>query len=92
MSSADVAVRVFLKLEPADYRVLMAIEFGMSKHEFVPERDLPNLAGSTQRQIKFRLSQLNKSKLIKRLGRLIRRLRIKHRRIRLFSHKRSGQV
>jgi RIO kinase 2 len=66
MSSADVAVRVFLNLEPEDYRVLLAIEFGMSKHEFVPERDLPKLAGLTHRQIEFRLGQLNKLKLIKR--------------------------
>ena len=66
MSSADVAVKVFLKLEPEDYRVLLAIEFGMSKHEFVPERDLPNLADSTHRQIEFRLGRLNKLKLIKR--------------------------
>ena len=66
MSSADVAVRVFLNLEPEDYRVLLAIEFGMSKHEFVPERDLPKLAGLTHRQIEFRLGRLNKLKLIKR--------------------------
>jgi RIO kinase 2 len=66
MSSADVAVKVFLKLEPEDYRVLLAIELGMSKHEFVPERDLPNLAGQTHRQIGYRLSRLNKLKLIKR--------------------------
>jgi RIO kinase 2 len=66
MSSADVAVRVFLNLEPEDYRVLLAIEFGMSKHEFVPERDLPKLAGFTHRQIEFRLGRLNKLKLIKR--------------------------
>ena len=66
MSSADVAVSVFRKLEPEDYRVLLVIELGMSKHEFVPVSDLSNLAGLAHRQIEFRLSRLNKLKLIRR--------------------------
>jgi len=66
MSSADIAVSVFKELEPEDYRVLLAIEFGMSKHEFVPVSDLSNLAGLAHRQVEFRLSRLNKLKLIRR--------------------------
>jgi len=66
MSSADVAVGVFPNLEPEDYRVLLAIELGMSKHEFVPVSDLPNLAGLAHRQVEFRLSRLGKLKLIRR--------------------------
>jgi RIO kinase 2 len=66
MSSADVAVKVFPNLEPEDYRILLAIELDMSRHEFVPERDLPNLAGLTYRQVEYRLSRLNKLDLIRR--------------------------
>ena len=40
MSSAEVAVKVFRKLEIEDLKILQVIETGMSKHEFVPkERD-----------------------------------------------------
>lgn len=66
MSSADVAVRLFPQLEPEDYRILLAIELDMSKHEFVPERDLPNLASLTPRQVKYRLNRINKLDLIRR--------------------------
>jgi len=66
MSSADVAVGVFRKLEPEDYRVLVAIKLGMGKHEYAPESDLPNLSGLTRRQIVFRLDRLSKMDLIRR--------------------------
>jgi RIO kinase 2 len=66
MSSADVAVGLFLKLEPEDFRVLLAIELEMSKHENVPETNLPRLAGMTKKQVNYRLSKLGKSGLVKR--------------------------
>jgi len=66
MSSADVAVSVFRKLEPEDYRILLAIELGMGKHEYAPESDLPNLSGLTRRKIIFRLDRLGKMDLIRR--------------------------
>jgi RIO kinase 2 len=66
MSSADVAVKLFSQLEPEDYRVLLAIELDMSKHEFVPERDLPNLAGLTFRKVEYRINRLSKFDLIRR--------------------------
>jgi RIO kinase 2 len=66
MSSADVAAGLFLKLEPEDFRVLLAIELEMSKHENVPENEIPRLAGMTDKQVKYRLSKLDKSGLVKR--------------------------
>jgi RIO kinase 2 len=66
MSSADVAVKVFLQVEPEDFRVLLAIELEMSRHENVPESSLPRLAGLTEKQVKYRLSRLDKLGLIKR--------------------------
>ena len=66
MSSADVAVSVFRKLEPEDYRILLAIELGMGKHEYAPESDLHNLSGLTRRKIIFRLDRLGKMDLIRR--------------------------
>jgi RIO kinase 2 len=66
MSSADIAVKLFSQLEPEDYRVLLAIELDMSKHEFVPEKDLPNLAGLTFRKVEYRINRLSKFDLIRR--------------------------
>jgi len=65
MSSADVAVKVFRKLEKEDFRVLQVIETAMSKHDFVPKEQIAkftklNLARDTD----FRLNRLNKLGLI----------------------------
>jgi RIO kinase 2 len=67
MSSADVAVRVFRKLENEDLRVLRIIETAMSKHEFVPEELIAKFAKSSINEIDFRLSRLNKMGLIYRM-------------------------
>lgn len=66
MSSADVAVRVFLQLAPEDFRVLLAIELEMSKHENVPQSNLPRVSGLTGKQVKYRLNKLDKLGLVKR--------------------------
>ena len=65
MSSADVAVQVFLKLDNKDLRVLQAIETAMSRHEFVPEEQIAkftkfNLARDTD----FILNHLSRLGLI----------------------------
>jgi RIO kinase 2 len=64
MSSADIAVKVFRKLENEDLRVLQIIETAMSKHEFVPEELIVKYTKSNTDEIDFRLSRLNKMGLI----------------------------
>ncbi len=66
MSAADTAVKVFLNLEPEDFRVLLAVELGMSRHRYVPEDTIPKLANLTQREVTYRLPRLRKLRLIRR--------------------------
>jgi len=66
MSSADVAVRVFRRLEPEDFRVLQVIEAGMGRHRYVPEKEFPKLTKLNPRELDFRLSRLSKFGLIER--------------------------
>jgi RIO kinase 2 len=66
MSSAEVAARVFRQLEPEDIRVLAIIEADLSRHRFVPERDIMKLSGLPEREIKYRLERLNSFGLIYR--------------------------
>jgi len=66
MSSADVAVTVFRQLEPEDIKVLLAIELDMSRHRYVPEKDVPNLTGLTTREVEYRLGRLNAFGLVYR--------------------------
>lgn len=67
MSSADMAVKVFRKLENEDLRVLQIIETAMSEHEFVPEELIVKFAKSNIDEVDFRLSRLNKMGLIYRM-------------------------
>lgn len=65
MSSADIAVKVFLELTNGDFRVLQAIETGMSQHEFVPKEQIAKFTKfDLARETDFRLSRLNKLGLI----------------------------
>jgi len=66
MSAADTAVHVLRNLEPEDFRVLLAIELGMSRHRNVPEDSIPKLANLTQREVAYRLPRLRKLRLIRR--------------------------
>ncbi len=67
MSSADVAVRVFRKLESEDLRVLQVIETAMSQHEFVPKEQIAKFAKFTVEETDFRLKRLNKLRLIRQI-------------------------
>ncbi len=61
MSSAEVAVRVFRELTNEDFRVLQAIETGMSQHEFVPKEQIARFTKfDLNRETDFRLSRINK--------------------------------
>ena len=66
MSSADVAVKIFLQLEAEDLRVLQAIELAMAKHAYVPEAMIPKLANLNTDETGFRIMRLQKLSLIKR--------------------------
>jgi RIO kinase 2 len=65
MSSADVAVQVFRKLENKDLRVLQAIETAMSRHEFVPKEQIAKFTKfDLARDTDFILNHLSRLGLI----------------------------
>jgi RIO kinase 2 len=64
MSSADVAVSVFRKLESEDFRVLQILEAAMSKREFVPKEQIAKFARLPMDRIEFTLSKLDKLGLV----------------------------
>jgi RIO kinase 2 len=65
MSSADVAVQVFRTLGNEDFRVLQAIETGMSQHEFVSREQVAKLTKlDVDRDTDFILNRLSKHGLI----------------------------
>ncbi|MCW4021225.1 MAG: serine/threonine-protein kinase RIO2 [Candidatus Bathyarchaeota archaeon] len=59
MSSADVAVKLFLELEPEDFRVLTAIELGMSRHRYVPAEEIPKITSLAAKQVEYWLDRLD---------------------------------
>lgn len=64
MSSADVAVHVFRKLDNEDFQVLHSIETAMSKREFVPKEQIKKYAKLPMDRIDFTISKLDKLGLI----------------------------
>jgi len=64
MSSADVAVRVFRKLESEDLRILHIIEAAMSKRAFVPKTQIAKYAKLPMDRINFTIDKLNRLGLI----------------------------
>jgi RIO kinase 2 len=66
MSSTGVAVRAFKNLKPQDFRVLIMIELEMSKHKYVPEKDISRLLGLKKKQTEYLLKTLHKFGLINR--------------------------
>ena len=68
MSSADVAVSVFLELKNEDFRVLQAIETAMSEHEFVSKEQIARFTKlDLARDTDFRINRLSKLGLIYRM-------------------------
>ncbi len=67
MSSAEIAVQVFRKLEIEDFRVLQVIEAAMSKHEFVPKELIAKFTKFSLGETDFRLGRLSKFRLIRRI-------------------------
>jgi RIO kinase 2 len=64
MSSADLAVAVYPKLENEDFRLLSIIEAGMAQHEYVPVEQLYKLSKVPPDRVTFTLGKLNKLNLI----------------------------
>jgi RIO kinase 2 len=64
VSSAEVAVQLFRKLESEDFRILHIIEAAMSKREFVPTEQIKKYAKLPMDRIEFTLGRLNKMGLI----------------------------
>jgi RIO kinase 2 len=65
MSTAEIAVKTFRKLQPEDFRVLLAIELGMSRYQHVPEDAILRLANLTKQEVTYRLLRLRKLRLIR---------------------------
>lgn len=65
MSAAETAVKIFRKLQPEDFRVLLAIELGMSRYQHVHENIIPKLANLPQQEVTYRLPRLRKLRLIR---------------------------
>jgi RIO kinase 2 len=64
MSSADVAVHVFRKLENEDFQALHSIEAAMSKREFVPKEQIAKYVKLPMDRVDFTIGKLNKLGLI----------------------------
>lgn len=56
------------KLTEKDHRILVAIEHGMSKHEYVPVKFISNFTGLSEEYVLERLKYIRKFKLVKRTG------------------------
>ncbi|MEM1506814.1 MAG: serine/threonine-protein kinase RIO2 [Candidatus Bathyarchaeia archaeon] len=66
MSSIDIAVGALRQLEAEDIKILAKIEVDMSRHKYVPEKDILRMSGLAEKEIKYRLEKLNGLGLIHR--------------------------
>lgn len=57
---------VFKKLEQRDFRILLAIEIGMIKHEYVPLEEISKISGIPLKELEPRLKYLNELGLVQR--------------------------
>jgi len=64
MSSAERAAGMLPELEPEDFRVLQAVELGMAGSRYVPVEKIVKYANLNPREVKFRISTLNKRNLL----------------------------
>lgn len=64
MSSAEKAALLLTRLDPRELRVLLGIELGMSKYEFVPIDVLTKYSGLSEEEAKFWLGELDKKDLL----------------------------
>lgn len=64
MSSAERAATILPKLEPEDFRVLLAIELGMVSFRFVAVEQIVKYATLNPHEVEFRISGLDKKELL----------------------------
>lgn len=67
MSSAEVSVQVFRKLDVEDLRFLQVIEAGMNKREFVPKEQIAKFAKLPMDRVDFSLGKISKLNAIYRM-------------------------
>jgi RIO kinase 2 len=67
MSSAEVSVQVFRKLDVEDLRFLQVIEAGMSKREFVPKEQIAKFSKLPMDRVDFSLGKISKLNAIYRM-------------------------
>ena len=64
--SAELAARALRELQEDDFRVLRAIEQGLSRFEYVPVDQIARISGFTPGEADFRLKRLHKLGILKR--------------------------
>ena len=67
MSSAEVSVQVFRKLDVEDLRFLQVIEAGMNKREFVPKEQIAKFSKLPMDRVDFSLGKISKLNAIYRM-------------------------
>ncbi|AEH60556.1 RIO-like kinase [Methanosalsum zhilinae DSM 4017] len=60
----DQTVKIFKELDSRDIRILMGIEAGMQRHEWVPVEELMKFTGFTYEKLQFKLGKLMKNDLV----------------------------
>jgi len=66
MSTIDIAVGIYRKLEPEDLQILQAIELQMKRYEHVPDDAIHKPANLPSQEVAYRLPKLRKNALIRR--------------------------
>jgi RIO kinase 2 len=66
MSSAERAANIILEIAPEEFRILQAIELGMSSYSYVPLEEILKYAGMPQSEAEFRLGELDKKDVLYR--------------------------
>ncbi|MEM2739625.1 MAG: RIO1 family regulatory kinase/ATPase [Candidatus Bathyarchaeia archaeon] len=62
--SLRLSLKIYPQLEDEDFRILAAIELGMSSHAYTPTDYVAKLSGLHEKELSYRLRKLNKLKLI----------------------------
>ena len=66
MSEVKLAVKVFRDLEIEDFKILLALEKGMKRYQYVPSESIPFLSNISPKEVEFRLGRLSEMRLIRR--------------------------
>ena len=64
MSSAEKAATILPSIDPREFRILQAIELGMTQHEFVPNVVITKYSGLVEAEVEYWLTELDKKELL----------------------------